>query len=923
MSDKLVLIDGHSILNRAFFGLPDLTNSEGLHTNAVYGFLNILFKILEEEKPDYLTVAFDVHAPTFRHKMFDGYKGTRKPMADELREQVPLMKEMLACMGVRIVEQEGYEADDVLGTLSVLGERDGMEVTVLSGDRDLLQLATEHVQIRIPKTKSTGTEIENYYAADVAARYQVSPKEFIDVKALMGDTADNIPGVPGIGEKTATALIAQYGSIEEVHAHAAEVKPPRAAKNIVEFWEQALMSKTLATIVTDAPVAFDWQEARLSSTGALYTEEAYLLCKRLEFKNLLGRFQVDAPKDNAAEHFCRITTEKEADKIWKKTAGKDVAFFIVEGEADAQAADGQLSLFPEETADDKPDITGLALAFGEQDIYFFETGENLSAGYLAGCLGTLSRAESQNALITSDLKKALHYFDMMGEDADSAKSCAPEDYDTYLKIRGRYFDVMVAAYLLNPLKGEYPYEDIAKDYLGLMIPSRTDILGKQSPQEAREKEPEKLTQWACYEAYVAWKSHGVLLDKLREQQMDKLFFDMEMPIVFVLSDMEKEGICMDAAALGEYGEKLSVSIAGLEQRIYEEAGETFNINSPKQLGTILFEKLKMPNGKKTKTGYSTSAEVLDKLAGGYPIVADILEYRQLAKLKSTYADGLLHFVDASGRIHTTFNQTITATGRLSSTDPNLQNIPIRIELGRLIRKVFHPADGYVFVDSDYSQIELRVLAHMSGDAMLIEAFREGRDIHRTTASQVFHVPFDEVTALQRRNAKAVNFGIVYGISAFGLAQDLNISKKEAQEYIDSYFATYPGIKKFLDDTVENAKKDGCIRTMFGRIRPVPELSSSNFMQRQFGERVAMNSPIQGTAADIIKIAMIRVHDRLLREQRRSRLILQVHDELLIETAADEKDAVTAILEEEMQHAASLSVELSVGTASGMNWYDAH
>jgi DNA polymerase-1 len=901
MSDKLVLIDGHSILNRAFFGLPDLTNSEGLHTNAVYGFLNIMFKILEEEKPDYLVVAFDVHAPTFRHKMFDGYKGTRKPMAEELREQVPLMKDMLHAMGVCVVEKEGYEADDVLGTLSVLGEKQGMEVRVLSGDRDLLQLATEHVQIRIPKTKKTGTEIENYFAADVKEHYQVSPKEFIDVKALMGDTADNIPGVPAIGEKTATALIAQYGSIEAVHEHAPEVKPPRASKNIVEFWDQAVMSKTLATIITDAPVEFEFSDAKLESVRALYTGKAYLLCKRLEFKNLLNRFQVDEPKNNAVEYFRHITTEKEAAAVWKKAKGQDVAFFFVEG---------------------VKDFAGLALAFGEQDIYFFETGDNLSAGYLAARLGELSRIAG-NILITSDLKKALHYFDIMGEGKDSTKSCTPEDYDTYLNIRGQYFDVMVAAYLLNPLKGEYPYEDIAKDYLDLMVPSKADLLGKMNISEAQEKEPDKLTEWACYEAYIAWKAYKVLLEKLKEKQMAKLFFDMEMPVVFVLSDMEKEGICMDAASLREYGDKLSVSIRELEQKIYAQAGETFNINSPKQLGVVLFEKLQMPNGKKTKTGYSTSAEVLDKLANDYPIVADILEYRQLAKLKSTYADGLLNFVDDSGKIHTTFNQTITATGRLSSTDPNLQNIPIRIELGKLIRRVFHPMDGNIFVDSDYSQIELRVLAHMSGDPMLIEAFREGRDIHRTTASQVFHVPFDEVTALQRRNAKAVNFGIVYGISSFGLSQDLNISKKEAQEYIDSYFATYPSIKSFLDGTVENAKKDGYIRTMFGRIRPIPELSSSNFMQRQFGERVAMNSPIQGTAADIIKIAMIRVHDRLLRENRKSKLILQVHDELLVETAEEEKDAVIAILEEEMRRAVSLDVEMEVGTECGKNWYDAH
>lgn len=916
MSEKLVLIDGHSILNRAFFGLPDLTNSEGLHTNAVYGFLNIMFKILDEEKPDYLTVAFDVHAPTFRHKMFDGYKGTRKPMAEELREQVPLMKEMLRAMGIHIVEKEGYEADDVLGTLSVLGEKQGMEVTVLSGDRDLLQLATEHVQIRIPKTKSTGTEIENYYAADVRERYQVSPKEFIDVKALMGDTADNIPGVPSIGEKTATALIAQYKSIEAVHEHADEVKPPRAAKNIVEYWDQAVMSKTLATIITDAPIETDWKAAAISSVDALYTEEAYLLCKRLEFKNLLTRFHVDAPKNRAAEHFRCIRTEKEASVIWQKAKGKAFSFFIVENEAGGKKASneeagGQLSLFAIETGND---FAGMAIAFGEEDIYLFETGAELSAHYLVDRLEEISRSAT-DMLITSDLKRSLKYFDMNPH--------SKKEWDQYLKVRGSYFDVMVAAYLLNPLKGDYPYEDIAKDYLGLMVPSRADILGKMRLEDARSEEPQKVTDWACYEAYVAWKAQPVLLEELKKQGMDKLFYEMEMPIVFVLSDMEKEGICMDAAALKEYGDKLSVSIGELEHKIYEQAGEEFNINSPKQLGVILFEKLQMPNAKKTKTGYSTSAEILDKLANDYPIVADILEYRQLTKLKSTYADGLLNYVDESGKIHTTFNQTITATGRLSSTDPNLQNIPIRIELGKLIRRVFHPMEGNLFVDSDYSQIELRVLAHMSGDSMLIEAFREHRDIHRTTASQVFHVPFEEVTELQRRNAKAVNFGIVYGISAFGLAQDLNIDRKEAQAYIDSYFATYPSIKSFLDNTVENAKKDGYIRTMFGRIRPIPELASGNFMQRQFGERIAMNSPIQGSAADIIKIAMIHVHDRLLREQMQSKLILQVHDELLIETAEAEKEAVIAILEEEMQNAVKLDVDLEVGTACGYNWYDAH
>ncbi|MBQ2705924.1 MAG: DNA polymerase I [Agathobacter sp.] len=904
MSEKLVLIDGHSILNRAFFGLPDLTNSQGLHTNAVYGFLNILFKILEEEKPNYLAVAFDVKAPTFRHERFEGYKGTRKPMADELRQQVPVMKDMLTRMGVPIVELPGFEADDLLGTISVMGEAQGMEVSIVSGDRDLLQLATDHVQIRIPKTKKTGTEIENYYAKDVVERYLVTPKEFIDVKALMGDASDNIPGVPGIGEKTASALIEKYKSIEEVHAHAEEVKPPRAGKNIVEFWDQAVMSKELATIITNAPVAeapvsFTFEKARLESVESLYTEEAYMLCKELEFKNLLGRFSVDAPKNNAEEHFASVRNLKEVDRIFANIKGKDVAFCIVPSEQDGEniEADGQISLF---AMTESNAFSALALAFGEEDVYYISTGREVTSAYL---LEAMQKAQV-NTWIAMDLKSQLSLMKFK-EGVDLAK-----EWDAYLEERSRYFDVTIAAYLLNPLKGDYPFDDIAKDYLGLMVPTEKDL-------------KEDDCKLACYKAYVAWKAKDVLFESLKEQGMDKLFYEVEMPLVFVLYDMEKEGICIDAGALKEYGEKLSGSIVELEKKIHEAAGEDFNINSPKQLGVILFEKLGLPNGKKTKTGYSTSADVLEKLAGEYPIVKDILEYRQLSKLKSTYADGLANCIGADGKIHTSFNQTITATGRLSSTEPNLQNIPIRIELGRLIRKVFLPMSGNVFVDSDYSQIELRILAHMSGDEKLIEAYNSGQDIHSTTASQVFHVPFEEVTPLLRRNAKAVNFGIVYGISAFGLSQDLDISRKEAQDYIDRYFETYPKIKEFIDKTVADAKESGKTTTIYGRIRPIPELTSSNFMQRQFGERVAMNAPIQGTAADIIKIAMIRVHDRLIKEGYASRLILQVHDELLIETRESEKDAVIALLEEEMHQVAALSVPLEVGTAWGENWYDAH
>ena len=903
MSEKLVLIDGHSILNRAFFGLPDLTNSQGLHTNAVYGFLNILFKILEEEKPNYLAVAFDVKAPTFRHEMFDGYKGTRKPMADELRQQVPMMKEMLTKMGVPIVELPGYEADDLLGTISVMGENQGMEVSIVSGDRDLLQLATEHVQIRIPKTKKTGTEIENYYAKDVVERYSVSPKEFIDVKALMGDASDNIPGVPGIGEKTASALIEKYKSIEEVHAHAEEVKPPRAGKNIVEFWEQAVMSKELATIitnapVTEAPVSFSFEKARLDSIEALYTEEAYLYCKELEFKNLLGRFAVDAPKNNAEEHFASVRNTKEVERIFSALEGKDVAFAIVPAEKGENIeADGQISLF---AMTETNTFAALALCYGEEDIYYISTGREISSSYL------LEKMESANvkSWVAMDLKSQLKLMEY-GKHMDMQSQ-----WDSYLEDRKKYFDVTIGAYLLNPLKGEYPHDDVAKDYVGLMVPTEKDL-------------KEDVCKLSCYKAYIAWKSMPIIAERLKEQGMDSLFYKVEMPLVFVLYDMEKEGICMDVAALKEYGAQLEGSIVELEKKIHEAAGEEFNINSPKQLGVILFEKLQLPNGKKTKTGYSTSADVLEKLAGEYPIVSDILEYRQLSKLKSTYADGLQNFVESDGKIRTSFNQTITATGRLSSTEPNLQNIPIRIELGRLIRKVFHPMPGNVFVDSDYSQIELRILAHMSGDEKLIEAYNSGQDIHSTTASQVFHVPFEEVTPLLRRNAKAVNFGIVYGIIAFGLSQDLDISRKEAQEYIDRYFETYPKIKEFIDKTVADAKETGKTTTIYGRIRPIPELSSSNFMQRQFGERVAMNAPIQGTAADIIKIAMIRVHDRLIREGYASRLILQVHDELLIETKESEKDAVIALLEEEMHQVATLSVPLEVGTAWGANWYDAH
>ncbi len=893
MDGKLVLVDGHSILNRAFFGIPDLTNSEGLHTNAVYGFLNILFKILDEEQPDYLTVAFDVHAPTFRHKMYDAYKGTRKPMAEELRQQVPLMKEMLTAMGVTIVEKEGYEADDLLGTIAKQSEEQGLEVSIVSGDRDLLQLASDHIKIRIPKTKRTGTEIEDYLAKDVVEKYQVTPLQFIDVKALMGDSADNIPGVPGIGEKTATALITAYGSIENAHDHLEEIKPNRAKQNLSEHYDMAQMSKELATIEIHAPIEYSLEDAKL---GNLFTEEAYLMCKRLEFKNMLSRFDIDAPKNLAEEHFTFVTDKKQISDIFKKAkkAGH-IGCCLLPGEG---IITEQLSLF--EQPKEQQVIEGMSIAFSEEDIYYLSAGTEVSAEELLEEIRELSGGQTKVSVM--DLKETLKTLPLPEND--------------------RYFDASVAAYLLNPLKNDYPYEDLAKDYAGLMIPSKTDLLGKESPVKAKQAKPEAFLKYICYMAYIPWKTRDRLLEELNNTGMQTLYDTIELPLVYTLSDMEKEGVHVDAEELKRYGEELAAQIAVLEKEIYEGAGETFNINSPKQLGHILFEKLEMPYGKKTKTGYSTAADVLEKLAVEYPLVSKILEYRQLAKLKSTYADGLANFIEEDGRIHTNFQQTVTATGRLSSTDPNLQNIPIRMELGRMIRKVFLPKDGYVFVDADYSQIELRILAHMSGDEMLIQAYREAQDIHRMTASQVFHTPFEEVTDLQRRNAKAVNFGIVYGISSFGLSQDLSISKKEAQEYIERYFESYPKIKEFLDGCVEKAKKDGYSVTMFGRRRPLPEISSSNFMQRSFGERIAMNAPIQGTAADIIKIAMNRVHRRLIDEELKSRLLLQVHDELLIEAAPDEVDEVKKILDEEMKGAADLSVELEIDTHTGKNWYEA-
>lgn len=897
MKKKLVLLDGHSILNRAFYGVPDLTNAKGFHTNAIYGFLNIMFKILEEEKPDYLAVAFDVKAPTFRHEMYAEYKGTRKPMPEELRQQVPVMKDVLHAMNVVIMEQPGLEADDILGTVAKRAEKEGVDVALVSGDRDLLQIATERIKIRIPKTKIGRTEIEDYYAADVEKAYQVTPLQFIELKALMGDTADNIPGVPKIGEKTATSLMVKYGSIENIYAHLEDISKNSIRESLRENRALAELSKTLATIKTDCEIVFAYEEAKAEG---FFTPEAYELFKELEFKNMLKHFEgMDSTSKNM-----------DIKKAFQVLEDKETCVKRLKELSEKSKSMGISILSQEEK------FLGLAFCAAPDKVYFYyQDGEKMPENMQLSLFDHYEEKEdrevvellgqiSHDVLITTaDIKKQYSY--LQTENTDN------------------YFDIILAAYLLNPLKSDYDAEAVAGEYLGITIPGFKEIFGKKNIREMYKENPQSVAEFYMYQAYTAFLAKDVLEEKLEQAGMQDLMRNVEMPLSLVLYDMEKEGVAVKREELKAYGETLTGRIDELEQQIIKQAGETFNINSPKQLGEVLFEHMNIPGGKKTKTGYSTAADVLEKLAAEYPIVNDILEYRGLAKLKSTYAEGLANYILEDGRIHTNFNQTITATGRISSTEPNLQNIPMRMELGRKIRKVFVPKEGCLLMDADYSQIELRVLAHMSGDEELIQAYRMDQDIHRITASKVFKTPFEEVTDLQRRNAKAVNFGIVYGISSFGLSQDLSISRKEAAEYIEQYFATYPKVKLYLDKLVSDAKENGYITTMFGRRRPIPELSSSNFMQRSFGERVAMNSPIQGTAADIIKIAMIKVWKALKEAGLRSKLILQVHDELLIETYEEEVEQVKKILEENMKQAAELLVNLEVDLHVGKNWYEAH
>ncbi|MCR4929989.1 MAG: DNA polymerase I [Lachnospiraceae bacterium] len=859
--EKLLLVDGNSIMNRAFYGVPDLTNVNGLHTNAVYGFLNILFRFLDEEKPDYLAIAFDLHAPTFRHKLYDAYKGTRKGMPDELREQVPYIKNLVKEMNIKTLELEGFEADDLLGTMAKKAQKEGIEVSLLSGDRDLLQIADEHIKIRIPKTIKGQTTVEDYYPSDVYAKYNVTPIEFIHMKALMGDSSDNIPGVPKVGEKTAAELIVKYHSLDKIYESLEEISKNAIRTSLAENKDLAYLCLKLATIEINAPVEFDRDELKNVIT---YSEGGYNILKELGLKTYIKKFEDNMSVEAKSVEFEEVSVDvtdniESLIDLLKKEDIKDVAF--------------QKRMF------------GSMAAF--LDKYFF-----IPATLDVYPLIKHILFESNINLVSH---KASDLYDILNEEDLKASS---------EKITGNIFALDIAAYIINPLNNSYTIDGLLSDYLGLSV----------AVEPSSEKDMAKVLF-----GFLNLKKE--LDERLVQSDQKELFKKIEMPLTLVLYEMEKSGIKVDKAGLKKYGDELNVSIASLEKKIYEQAGEEFNILSPKQLGVILFEKMNMPYSKKTKTGYSTSADVLEKLSTEYPFVSDILEYRALTKLNSTYAQGLSDAISDDGRIHSHFLQTVTATGRISSAEPNLQNIPIRTQLGRELRKVFIPDNDSIFADADYSQIELRILAHLSNDDVLIDAFNSGKDIHSLTASKVFNVPIDQVTSAQRRAAKVVNFGIIYGMSSFSLGQDLEISRKEAEKYIKEYFEGYPKIKAYLDSCVESASKNGYSLTSFLRRRPIPELKASQFMQREFGKRVAMNAPIQGTAADIMKISMINVRDSLVKNNLKSRILIQVHDELLLEVKKDEKEAACRILKEEMENACRLSVPLTVELNVGDNWYE--
>lgn len=848
---KLLLVDGHSMLNRAYYGIPRLTNSKGLHTNAIYGFLNILFKVIDEEMPDYLCVAFDLSAPTFRHEIYAEYKGTRKPMDIELKEQVPVMKQVLTAMGVTLMEKEGLEADDILGTMSKRAEADGVEVCILSGDRDLLQLCSDSIKVKLPHTVKGKTTVEDMYAKDVLEKYKVTPLGIIELKALMGDSSDNIPGVPKVGEKTATELVVKYGNIENLKEHLDEITKKALHQTLVDNFAMAELSKVLATINIDADIPYNYKDSKL---GNLYTDEAYKLFVDLEFKNMLDRFD---NTNKSSRDVVIIDKNEDAKALFDKGLNAEKTAFIIDYDKN-DVLSGNDALTPLEImmlgdSREKYSINKIEFILDEDYIYNIVDKEAIEL-----LKAFVKKAEGY--IFTSDLKRELFVLDI----------------DNH----SRLHDVSLLSYVLDPTRSKYEF----------------------NIEEVFEVGTE-------------------LLKKIEESEELSLYEKIEKPLTYTLYRMEKQGVMVKPQNLLEYGQKLNVQIETLKSDIINEAGVDFNINSPKQLGEILFDRMGLQGGKKTSTGaYSTSAEVLEELSASVPFVKNVLEYRTLSKLKSTYADGLANYIDENNKIHTSFQQTVTATGRLSSTDPNLQNIPIRMELGRQIRKVFVPKDGYIFIDADYSQIELRLLAHMSKDQDMIDDFVEGKDIHTSTAAKVFGVPFEEVTPLMRRNAKAVNFGIVYGISSFGLAKDIGVSVKEASEFIKSYFETYGGVHDYLEGLKQSAKELGYSVTMYGRKRPIPELKDKKLAH--FGERVAMNAPIQGTAADIMKIAMLNVEKALEKANLDAKMLLQVHDEILVEAPEATEKQVVEIIKREMEGAANLLVPLEVDVHSGYNWYDA-
>lgn len=885
---KCLLIDGYSIINRAFYGMPPMNNSSGVPTGAIYGFLNIMFHFIDEEQPDYLAVAFDVSHPTFRHEMYKEYKGTRKPFPDDLKSQIALIRSLLTKMNIPIVELKGYEADDVLGTLATMAAGEGISVSLVSGDRDLLQVATDRIKVRIPKTKGGQTLVVDYYEQDVLSEYQLDTKQYIEYKALLGDTSDNVPGIAGCGEKTATKLLLDYGSIQGIYEHLLEIKKPALNKALSEGREQLMLSLKLVTIKKDVPLSLTLSDIAVKEH---YTEDAYAEMKEYELKSFYKRFEnvtAAVAKNELSLTKCSSLSE------WEQKA------------SDMQGDSLALCIKPLKSADFHEESSGqMSLVFTKpEDMYLYCAGNGRdSVLYVVA-------GEPEEPLF-KDCDREIILF-------------GAKDYYDLVSYSESVSDVKILAYLRNPIASGYSVAALSSELLGETTISEEEFLGKSDVYDLYQNKPDEVIKFYGHYVNDLCRVKPLLYERIADMGMADLYSTVEMPLTYVLYSMQKEGMLVLPSRLKEYSQELSQGIEALQKTIYEETGMEFNILSPKQLGEVLFEKLGLKGGKKTKSGYSTAADELEKLAAENPIVDKILEYRALTKLKSTYADGLCGYIAEDGRIHTKLHQTITATGRLSSSDPNLQNIPIRTDLGRRIRKAFVPKEGYVFVDADYSQIELRLLAHLSGDEQLIAAYNESADVHAITASKVFHVPLSEVTPELRRNAKAVNFGIVYGISSFGLGQDLSISKKEAQKYIDDYFAAYPDVKEYLNQMVASAKENGYSTTMYGRRRPIPELTGggTNFMQRSFGERVAMNAPVQGTAADIIKIAMIRVFKRLKRENLRARLVLQIHDELLIEAPKEEEEIVKAILSEEMAQASCIKVRLETDVHSGTDWYEA-